>query len=79
MRVKWHFRKYLAARNLTIQDFAEKAGVHRNTVSRWRGNDYLPSIEDSMLARICVLLSISLEDLLELEVNEAEAEALTKN
>lgn len=73
-RVRWTFRNHLAMhlannRGKTIQDVADEVGVHRNTIHRWKKTDYLPQIEDRLLARICFLLNVEIYELLKLESN----------
>lgn len=71
-RIRWTFRKHLAIhlannRGKTIQNVADEVGVHRNTITRWKNEDYLPQIDDRLLAKICSLFNVEIYQLLERE------------
>ncbi|MBE9124775.1 MULTISPECIES: helix-turn-helix domain-containing protein [unclassified Coleofasciculus] len=66
-RIRWHFRRWQAEKNVSNGELAKTLKVSYNTVSRWKQSDYLPKLDDRMLAKICLFFNIDISDLLSLE------------
>lgn len=58
------------AKNLTQNDFSEKLGLNAKSISRWERGHNMPDI--SMLPKICEVLEISLDELLQGEMIREE-------
>jgi len=56
MSLKERFQKVISDSGLSLPDFAEKVGVARNTLVRYRDGERSPSIE--FLERICEVFNV---------------------
>lgn len=57
-------------KGLSQEDVAEKLGVSRQTISKWERDETLPDIYQSK--KLAVLYGISLDELIEYNVDEKE-------
>ena len=62
---------------LSQEAVAEKLGVSRQTVSKWETDETLPDIRQSK--RLAVLYRLTLDELVEFDVNVKELEQVVRN
>ena len=62
---------------LSQEAVAEKLGVSRQTISKWETNETVPDIYQSK--RLAKLYNLSLDELIEFDVDEKEIEEIIKN
>lgn len=62
---------------LSQEEVAEKLGVSRQTISKWETNETLPDIRQSK--KLAVLYHLSLDDLIEFDVDLKEIEQVIEN
>lgn len=62
---------------LSQEAVAEKLGVSRQTISKWETDETVPDIYQSK--RLAKLYNLSLDELIEFDVDEKEIEEIIKN
>lgn len=70
----FHARK---RRGLSQEDVAEKLGVSRQTISKWETGETIPDIRQCK--RLAVLYQMSLDELIDFDINTAEIQEMIKS
>ena len=63
--------------SLSQETVAEKLGVSRQTISKWETDETIPNIYQSK--KLATLYKLSLDELIEFDVNLKEVEEIIKN